>query len=127
MAMPSSAWNFRKSGKREKVGNVMKRIICFLSIILLLCSSSAASLAENTPLSLHEAYHLMDTFESREYESVWEKKTLEKENTQHTRKWEKELMVKMRRKAERQQQNRFQYFIIFTFFLMPSAFSYIPG
>ena len=68
----------------------MKRIICFLSIILFLCSSSAASMAENVPLSLRDAYHLMDAFESREYESVWEKKALEKENAQHTREWEKE-------------------------------------
>ena len=68
----------------------MKRIICFLSIILLLCSSSVDSLAENVPLSLRDANHLMDAFESREYESVWEKKALEQENAQHTREWEKE-------------------------------------
>ena len=51
---------------------------------------NTVSFAEANPLSLHDAFSLMDAFESREYESIWEKKALEKENVQHTKEWEKE-------------------------------------
>ena len=68
----------------------MKRIIFLFSIILLLCFASAASLTESAPLSLSDAYSIMDVFEDGEYESIWEKKALEKVNAQHTRDWEKE-------------------------------------
>ena len=67
-----------------------KQFCCCLSAFLLIFTINSFSLAESSPLSLHDAYHLMDAFESREYESVWEKKALEKENDQHTREWQKE-------------------------------------
>ena len=68
----------------------MKRFCCFVSVILLLWSMNTVSFAEANPLSLHDAFSLMDAFESREYESIWDKKALEKENVQHTKEWEKE-------------------------------------
>ena len=51
---------------------------------------NTVSFAETNPLSLHDAFRLMDAFENREFESIWEKKALEKENVQHTKEWEKE-------------------------------------
>ena len=67
-----------------------KQFCCCLSAFILIFFINSCALAESSLLSLRDAYHLMDAFESREYESIWEKKNLEKENTQHTREWEKE-------------------------------------
>ena len=66
-----------------------KRICCCL-LAFILFSISSFALADSAPLSLHDAYCLMDAFENREFESIWEKKALEKENAQHTKEWERE-------------------------------------
>ena len=66
----------------------MNRILCLIAAIFTMAFSFPCVQAETVPLSQDEAYILMDTFESREFEAAWEWKEFQKENARHTREWE---------------------------------------
>lgn len=64
--------------------------LLFVTSIIPVSQAESNTFSKENPLSLHDAFDLMDAFENREFESVWEQKALEKENAQHTKEWEKE-------------------------------------
>ena len=66
----------------------MKKALSFL-IFLILCVAPPVSLAERRALSHQEAIELMNKMDERYFAEDADMRSLQKENTKHTREWEK--------------------------------------
>lgn len=76
--------------KRNRLSILLIAVSLFLGSIISASQAESNTFSDKNALSLQDAFTLMDAYESREFESVWEQRALEKENARHTGEWEKE-------------------------------------
>ena len=76
--------------KHNRLSILLIAVSLFLVSIISASQAESNTFSEKNALALQDAFSLMDAYESRAFESIWERKALEKENAQHTRDWEKE-------------------------------------